>query len=70
MANQENIDKIPPQNNDAEMAVLGSMLLDREVIGQAIEILNASYFYKEAHKKIFAPPAFIVIIRFAVSVVT
>lgn len=54
MATQEIIERVPPQSNDAEVAVLGSMLLDRDVISQAIEILNVSYFYKDAHKKIFA----------------
>ena len=53
MAQQDAIDRIPPQNTDAEMAVLGSMLLDREVIPQAIEMLGADYFYKEAHRQIY-----------------
>ena len=47
-------DKIPPQSNDAEIAVLGSMLLDKEAIGQAIELLDRGFFYKEAHKKIYS----------------
>jgi replicative DNA helicase len=51
---QEMIDKIPPQNIEAEMAVLGSMLLDRDAISQAIELLDASYFYKEANRKIYS----------------
>ncbi|MDD5495681.1 MAG: replicative DNA helicase [Candidatus Omnitrophica bacterium] len=51
---QEIIEKIPPQSMEAEMAVLGSMLLDREAISQAIELLEDSYFYKDAHKRIFS----------------
>jgi replicative DNA helicase len=54
MAAQEMIDKIPPQSIDAEMAVLGSMLLDRETIPQAIETLNEDCFYKDAHRKIYS----------------
>lgn len=54
MSAQETIEKLPPQNNDAEMAVLGSMLLDRDPIMQAVEMLDASYFYKDAHKKIYS----------------
>lgn len=54
MAQQDTIDKIPPQNVDAEMAVLGSMLLDHETIPQAIETLSADCFYKDSHKKIYA----------------
>jgi replicative DNA helicase len=51
---QDLMDKIPPQSVEAEMAVLGSMLLDREAIGQAIEMLDESYFYKDAHRKIYS----------------
>ncbi|MDP3804186.1 MAG: replicative DNA helicase [Candidatus Omnitrophota bacterium] len=54
MSAQDSIDRTPPQSIDAEMAVLGSMLLDREAIAQAVEMLEASHFYKEAHRKIFS----------------
>jgi replicative DNA helicase len=47
------LEKIPPQNLEAEMAVLGSMLLDEEAIAVAIESLDREAFYKEAHRKIF-----------------
>ncbi|MFH1996298.1 MAG: replicative DNA helicase [Candidatus Omnitrophota bacterium] len=47
------IEKIPPQNIEAEVAVLGSLLLDRNAISQAIELIGSSVFYKSAHKKIF-----------------
>jgi replicative DNA helicase len=44
---------IPPQNLEAEMAVLGSMLIDDNAIGVAIESLNRNSFYKNTHQKIF-----------------
>lgn len=47
------IEKVPPQNLDAEMAVLGSMLLDEDAISVAVEILNSGSFYKDTHRKIF-----------------
>jgi len=50
---KELIDKIPPQSNEAEIAVIGSMLLEKDAIGQAIEFLDGSAFYREAHRKIF-----------------
>lgn len=53
MAGHDAIEKIPPQSIDAEMAVLGCMLLDREAISLAIEALNETCFYKDSHKKIF-----------------
>jgi replicative DNA helicase len=48
------LDRVPPQNLQAEMSVLGAMLLDREAIGEAIEVLTAECFYKEANAKIFS----------------
>jgi replicative DNA helicase len=47
------LDKLPPQNLDAEMAVLGSMLLDEEAVAAATEKLDAACFYKDTHRKIF-----------------
>jgi len=47
------IEKVPPQNIEAEVAVLGSMLLDREAIARAIEELEENAFYSDAHKKIY-----------------
>jgi len=47
------IEKVPPQNLEAESAVLGSMLLDREAIARAIECLDGGAFYSEANKHIY-----------------
>ncbi|MBI5143679.1 MAG: replicative DNA helicase [Candidatus Omnitrophica bacterium] len=52
---QDITEKIPPQSIEAEIAVLGSMLLDHDALGQAIELLEeGSCFYKDAHKKIYS----------------
>lgn len=51
MGNQEI--KVPPQNLEAERAVLGSMIIDEEAIGVVVEQLDSSYFYDPAHDKIF-----------------
>jgi len=45
--------KVPPQNIEAEQAVLGAMLLNEKIIPEILEIINDSYFYKEIHKEIF-----------------
>jgi replicative DNA helicase len=50
----EGIGKIPPQSIEAEIAVLGSMLIDEDAIARTIELLDESCFYKDAHKKIFS----------------
>jgi len=47
------LEKLPPQNIEAEMAVLGSMLIDEQAISVAIESLDKNSFYKESHNKIF-----------------
>ena len=46
-------EKLPPQNVEAEVAVLGSMLIEEDAIAQAIEHLSPEHFYKDAHRKIF-----------------
>ena len=53
MPTELSLEKVPPQNLDAEMAVLGSMLLDENAISAASEVLEANYFYKDSHRKIF-----------------
>lgn len=45
--------KIPPQSIEAEMSVLGAMLLDNATIEKVREMLSETDFYKEAHKKIY-----------------
>jgi len=47
------LEKLPPQNLEAEMAVLGSMLMDEDAISSATELLDQDSFYKDTHKKIF-----------------
>ncbi len=47
-------EKLPPQALDAEMAVLGSMLIEQEALERAFDILKAEHFYKTAHQKVFA----------------
>ena len=46
-------DKLPPQALDAEMAVLGSMMIEQEALERAFNILKAEHFYKSAHQKIY-----------------
>ncbi len=45
--------RVPPQAMDVEMAVLGGMLLEKEAIAKAIEVLDESAFYKPGHQAIF-----------------
>lgn len=45
--------RIPPQNIDAEQAVLGSIMLRKDAIHEVEDILTPSTFYSEKHKIIF-----------------
>lgn len=48
------LEKIPPQNREAEMSVLGSMLFEEGALVRALELLRAEYFYDENHRRVFA----------------
>jgi replicative DNA helicase len=51
---QKLFDRLPPHSLEAEMSLLGSMILDHSVIGDVIEIVPlADAFYSEAHAAIF-----------------
>lgn len=45
--------KIPPNDIEAEQAVLGSMLTDKDAVVSAIEILKPEDFYREDNKAIY-----------------
>ncbi|MBW6462822.1 MAG: replicative DNA helicase [Dethiobacteria bacterium] len=47
-------DRVPPQSKEAEQSVLGSMIIDRESIFLAAELLTEQDFYSTAHQKIFS----------------
>lgn len=46
--------KLPPQNLEAEQAVLGSCLLGQEFLDVALDLLpDADFFYKSVHRSIY-----------------
>ncbi len=45
--------RLPPQNLEAEMSVLGGVLLENEALNRALEFLRTEDFYRESHRKIF-----------------
>lgn len=45
--------KVPPQSIEAEMSILGGVLLDNEAINRCLELIEADDFYRESHRKIF-----------------
>ncbi len=49
----QQLNKIPPQNIDAEMATLGAMLIDEKIIAEILEFIDEAYFYRTEHQIIF-----------------
>ncbi len=47
------VEKLLPQNVEAEAGVLGSLLIDPEAIVQVADFLRPDDFYREAHRLIF-----------------
>src|SRR5512136_1937412 len=45
--------KLPPQSIEAEMSILGGILLDNEAINRALEMILPEDLYRENHRKIF-----------------
>ena len=54
MNSEKNGGKIPPQNLDAEMSLIGAILIDEEVLIDIVEIVKAVDFYDKRHATIFA----------------
>lgn len=48
------MDRIPPQNLEAEQAVLGAILLDGDALITAMERIISDDFYRGAHQRIFS----------------
>ena len=49
----QSTDRVPPQNIEAEEAILGGILLDPEAIGRVSDRLLPEAFYISAHKEIY-----------------
>jgi replicative DNA helicase len=46
-------DKLPPQNIEAEEAILGGIMLDPEAIPRVRDILDSEAFYVLSHREIY-----------------
>ncbi len=51
---KKRIERLPPQDIDAEMAVLGAMFLELDAVGKVIELIDENCFYRTAHQIIYA----------------
>jgi replicative DNA helicase len=46
-------DRQPPYAPEAEISVLGGMLIDGDAVPKAIEFVDDTMFYREAHRRVF-----------------
>lgn len=47
------VDRSPPVSLEAEIAVLGGLLIDPEAVTRVVEVIDESMFFREAHRRIF-----------------
>lgn len=45
--------KVPPQNMEAEQAIIGGLLLDPSAWDEVAELVAEEEFYKPSHRRIF-----------------
>ncbi len=46
-------EKLTPQSLESEQSTLGAMLMERDAVARAVELLTPDDFYRELHKKIY-----------------
>jgi replicative DNA helicase len=49
----QQFDRLPPHSIQAEMSLLASMMLDKELIGEVVQIVDRESFYQADHQIIF-----------------
>lgn len=47
------LDKVPPQDLEAERSVLGSILLASDAFDEVVQLIQSNCFYADAHRRIF-----------------
>ena len=67
---EERLERVLPNNLDAEKSVLGSMLLEKDALELVLEQLRVEDFYSAAHQRIFEAMANIRTAGQAVDLVT
>ena len=53
LAPEPDTERLPPQDIAAEASLLGAMMLSKDAISEAVEIVRADDFYRPAHQLIF-----------------
>ena len=50
---QNNPDRVPPQDIKAEQSVLGAMMMSKDAIANVVEVVKGRDFYRPAHELIY-----------------
>ena len=50
----ENLNRVPPHSDEAEVSVLGSAMFNQDALLDVLDILTSDDFYSEKHKEIFS----------------
>lgn len=53
MSTETLLERVPPQSLEAEMSILGCMLLDNDTISLVLPLLENDYFYRQANQVIY-----------------
>ncbi len=64
------MERMPPQNIEAEQAVLGAVLIKKEALTEVQEVLKPEDFYREAHRIVYSAMEDLFINNEAVDLVT
>src|ERR1700676_1283698 len=64
------VEKLLPQNIEAECGVLGSIIIDPEAIVRIADFLQAEDFYRDAHRTIYEVILFLYQNRYAADLIT
>ncbi|KXO15762.1 replicative DNA helicase [Clostridiales bacterium KA00134] len=62
--------KIPPHSEEAEVSLLGAMMLSKEAITSAVEVLRAKDFYSGAHSDIYTAMVSLYNLNMPVDIIT
>ncbi|MFA6422374.1 MAG: replicative DNA helicase [Candidatus Buchananbacteria bacterium] len=49
----QTLQKLPPQNIEAEQSLLGALLIDKDAIIKVADLISADDFYKDSHARIY-----------------
>ncbi len=51
---ESTLERLPPQSQEAEQAVLGALLVSGDGITRVVDLLEPEYFYRKSHQTIYA----------------